>query len=634
MRNLKGVVMIKIKKTLIVLTVVMALLLSISLSAEEMEFEDERVIKFEPVIILATRLPMKTSDIPFDVEYVEGDEIDVGENLSDILEKEEGIDVLSYGGQGSLKTLSIRGSGSTQSLVMMDTIPMNSTYDGSVDFNLLSTTSVHHIELIKGPVSALYGANALGGVINIVSNPFYRSPDKDYHISFESGFGSFGEMGFNTTTGVRIEPVTVSATVSGEESDGFRPNSDHKRSEMRFNVGIDGSDGGEFQVNSSLVESELGVIGSFSNPDETARERDDLKFLGLSHDIDISSYFSLSTNFSVKGTHRNYTSELYGHSETDSDLMTYNLGLNGTLKFDRLYISNAFEITDDKVDLYSTSLDDEQVWELRNYGYSFQTSYIADILSLVGGMRLDHSGQWGDFISPRIGSSFEVVDGFNLYSSYSRGFRAPTMTELYWPEDPIYGGGGNPDLVPEKSHSFEAGLKVDREVGSTTLNAGTTIFYQKVEDLISGWPPENVNRATIKGIELSLGMNLPYGFSTSLNHTYQRCVDGDGVELYYRPDNKFYTTVEHTFSINPISVSNEFELSFVGQRRGWYNDEYFQRQEVELDSYKLLNYSLNFGISLFEFMFRIENLTGEEYQEIADYPMPGREYHFGIGLEM
>jgi outer membrane receptor for ferrienterochelin and colicins len=607
--------------------------LNINLLSAEYEDEWDNYIEFDPIVVIATRLPMNISDIPFGVDYIDGYEINPGEELSDVLESEKGVDVLSYGGKGSLKTLSIRGNTSNQSLVMMDGIPMNSSYDGSVDFNLLSSNSVHHIELIRGPVSALYGANALGGVVNIISDPFYRSPERDYYVSFLGGLGSFDKTEFHTTTGVRIKPLTISVTAGGEESEGFRPNSDHNRRELRLNAGIDVAGAGDFRLITSMVDSELGVIGTLTNPDDTARQKDDIRFFGIDHNIDFSPYFTLNTDFSMKRTHRNYTSEQYGHSETDSDLMTYTFGLNGTLNFNGLNINNAFEITDDEVELVSTSIEEDQIWGLRKFAYSLQTSYIADMLSLVGGIRLDHSSQWGNFVSPRVGGSFEIIDGLNIYSSYSRGFRAPTMTELYWPEDPYYGGGGNPDLIPEKSHSFEVGMKLNRDIGSISLNAGTTFFYQTVEDLISGWPPENVDNAKIKGIELSFGMNLPYGFYTSLNHTFQRCENGDSEELYYRPDNKFYTRVGHILNIRPVFITNELELSFTGQRIGWYFDEFFQRQDVDMDSYTLLDYSIGVDVSLFNLEFSIKNLTDEQYQEIADYPMPGREYHFGVGIE-
>jgi len=264
-------------------------------------------------------------------------------------------------------------------------------------------------------------------------------------------------------------------------------------------------------------------------------------------------------------------------------------------------------------------------------------------LTTVLGLRYDSSGIYGDAVSPRFGLRYRFNDYVSARAAAGRGFRAPTFDELFWPPDPIWGGGGNPDLKPEYSWTYEAGPTF---WWRHHLKADLTYFYSNYEDLISGWPPTNVSRAAVQGVEAAVEAApiaaLP-GLEITLAGTFIKTKEKppEGEEekireqLDYRPVHTEFAEVRyrHDFGGGAFALTPSVSTEIVGRQQYTYYDPVtFEPFKRWLDAYVLLNARLAFKIYYPEIYVAGKNLTDEKYQTIYDYPMPGRTVDAGFAV--
>jgi outer membrane cobalamin receptor len=173
----------KILNIIIFSILIICLLIPNIISAEE-----ENIFTFEEIVVIASRYPEKLQNVPVSVELIDSEElVNIGAvSVTEILNKKSGLIVNDYGAVGSQKTVCIRGAQSRQVLILMDGQVLNSSQNGVVDLSMINTDQIERIEILKGPGSALYGANALGGVINIISKSGTEKPECNLKYSLGS----------------------------------------------------------------------------------------------------------------------------------------------------------------------------------------------------------------------------------------------------------------------------------------------------------------------------------------------------------------------------------------------------------------------------------------------------------------
>ncbi|MEE8641000.1 MAG: TonB-dependent receptor, partial [bacterium] len=259
-----------------------------------------------------------------------------------------------------------------------------------------------------------------------------------------------------------------------------------------------------------------------------------------------------------------------------------------------------------------------------------------DKLTTVFGVRYDSSGIYGDAVSPRLGVRYRFNDYVSARASGGRGFRAPTFDELFWPDTGF--GGGNPNLKSEYCWSYEAGPTLR---WGSHLKIDAIYFYSNYEDLISGWPPDNVARAFIRGAEFGLTVT-PLPFVSRLvfdaSGTYLQTRDRETSEqLDHRPVHTEFAELRyrHGFGDGAFALTPSVSTEIVGRQQHTYYDPItFEPFKAWLDSYALLNARLAFKAYYSEFYVAGKNLTDETYQTIYDYPMPGRTLYGGVVVSL
>jgi len=582
--------------------------------------DETKIFPGDPIIITAIAEPARASEVPFGVSSITAGEIrsiDVT-NVAEALVRAEGVHVREYGGGGSNRTLSLRGGLAKQTLVMVDGQPRNNPQGGDVDFNAIPLENIERVEVLAGPSSALYGAGATAGVVNIITRGRPEAPT----ASFRGSGGSGGELNGELAGGVPAGRFGVRAGGNYRRSDGFRENDDYEGKGANAGVTYDLGGDRELFGRGQYQLSALGVPGSLSYPSPRARENDEFVGGNLGFDGPLSSGDSLSARVSYKRQDRRYEDPDFltrDHHRTDTtggravnfyQLRSWNrLALGGEAE-------HAHTVSTAIGDVYADS-----------WGAFAQEDLRFGRTTTVLGVRYDYSGRYGDAVSPRAGVRHWFNDYVGVRAAAGRAFRAPTFDELFWPQS--LWGGGNPNLRPEFCWTYEAGPSF---AAGDRLYADVAFFRSDYADLISGWPPENIGQALIQGVEA--GVNavpvaaLP-GLAVQLSGTYLRSKDKEtGRELDYRPRITAFGELRYTHYFVPDAVAVTPSASaettgrqlYAGPTGGW------------LPAYTLLNARLALKLYYPEIYVACKNLANTDYQAVYDYPMPRRTFLGGVAI--
>ena len=621
-------------------------------------------LTFSEVVITATRNEALVTSISVATEVLttaklaESNAKNVGEALSTI----GGSLIKSYGALGSLESISLRGSTDSQVLVLIDGQRLNNAQQASVDMSTIPIDLIERIEVVKGGHAALYGSDAVGGVINIITKSMAKKNLLNYRAN--GTFGSFSTRVYDASVGQGIGNFDYFASYNRTQSDGNFEymnkkgiktnliNADTKSDNIFLKAGYSFYDHSRLSAFHKYRESNNGSPGSVDYPNLTARNKIINNHTSLTYEGLTFGPFAFNLNtYLMKDEHFYINPEAYGGIEVSM----YNSQALGALLqiFTDLneygLLSYGYEFRQDDLQSKRLVKDIEIPFignHLRNVNsFYFQNDWSYNVdqlwkLTVVPAVRLDsypESGIGSQF-SPKVGITLSHNDEWrgSIRGNIGRVFRAPTYNDLYWPEDTWT--VGNPNLRPEKGITYDFGFIAQFvTMGSWSIEA--TYFASKLEDLIlwasttAKWTPTNVAKASITGIESKITWR---GFDNALkiqgSYTYMSAKDDSenlttsGKYLIYRPKDKF----DFLFNINYGIASLNLFYDYVGKR---FHDA---DNKIEMDSYSLINANIGLTPNLFgvNFNFRLEvnNLGDKELQIIKGSPVPGREIRFSVGL--
>ncbi|WP_312515007.1 TonB-dependent receptor domain-containing protein [Stutzerimonas nitrititolerans] len=428
-------------------------------------------------------------------------------SVLELLNRVPGVQMFSPGGRGATSSLYVRGTSSAQSLVLIDGQRINSASAGGSPLEHLNVEQIERVEVLRGSRSAVYGPDAIGGVIQIFTR---RASGDGLQPRLRLGYGSRNTWERSLGLSGGNESTRFSLSASSDDTHGIdrtthtqaRPDSDHdayRNNALSLNL--------SHRFNDNL-EAGLSML------DQRGESEYDMGFDGAYPyaDFQLTSYSGfLSARLSDAWQSR---LEL-GHSENRS-----------TERFDDTLVSSPFNTYRDSAawlntlnldgghslilgadwheeTLHSnTTYTEQQRW---NQGFLAQYTWQGEQFATELGLRHDKNEQFGSKNSFNTALTYHVTPDNDLILSYAEGFRVPTFNDLYYPADPIYGGGGNPNLKPEESRSYELQWRSQLAAG-TRLEA--SLYRTDLKDAIAGWPAENIGRARINGFEAALQQNL------------------------------------------------------------------------------------------------------------------------------
>ncbi len=543
-------------------------------------------------------------------------------SVLDLLRTVPGLDVVQSGGPGGVTSLFLRGTSSTQTLVLVDGVPLNSPFFGGTDLSAVSTANVERIEVVRGPFSALYGSEAIGGVVRIFTRRAAEAGVSGHaSLAFGNADGAEGLGEFRFSEGALSGTFGFRRTLfSGDEPNEFFSGTTFSGS-LTTRIGEDATAG-------VVVRRESGRTGVPSDGSQPTPQRstwDDTTTLEVPFSLSLSKNLFLEAAFRYLRDTPSYADpdSSFSWSTTDARRIGARVAATGTWGVQRLAVG---------VDLERT-----QVWNESNYGPALEGEtartfavFAEDRIAIDGerlvataGIRWDDASSYGSAFSPRATLAWRALPSLKLRAAAGSAFRAPSLGELYYPYS------GNPNLQPERSTGWEVGFEQTIAAG---VVAEATAFWNDIRDLIQYDPQtltnENVGHARTRGVEVAVRTAVGERAFLRASYTYLDAMDVDAdAPLLRRPRHRASLTAGSGFgaggswSVTGLFVGARPDLSAADFTTPVQNPSY-----VRLDAAVTLP-PLVLSLSPW---IRVTNLLGKSYSEVNGFPAPGRRVLAGL----
>jgi vitamin B12 transporter len=603
-----------LKKTLLATA-----LLSCTLTAHAADQNDASSLT--PVIVTATRTAITADEALSSVTVITRADIERLQPLSvpDLLTGLPGVSFANTGGYGQQTSLFMRGSNSTHTLLLVDGVRVGSVSAGLAAFEQIPVEQIDRIEVVRGPRSSLYGADAIGGVIQIFTRRGSRDGGLQPSFSVTTGSDNMlrGQLGlsggdrhawYNLSVGAQHTRGINSCRIgAGEVFAGCftdEPDRDAYRNEnLSASGGYRWDNGAELTGTWLRSLGEIHFDGSFQNRSRTVQQVAGSSFsfdpleawkttLSVGQNLDRYDNYENESFVGYIYSRRNQASWQNDISVASNQLLT--LGVD----WQREHIES-------DTGYLATRRNDTG-------GYAqYQGTFGRNVVELSA--RRDHNGQFGDHNTGAAAWGYHFDHGLKLSASYGSAFHAPTFNDLYYPF-----GSGNPDLKPEKSRSAELGLSQRLEAWNWGLNAYQTRIDQLIA-LDSNFFPSNISKARIRGVEGQLGMSLAgwqlQGYLTWLQPRNEDGGPNDGHVLPRRPVRTARVDFDRRFG--------DFGIGATVYAAGHSYDDAANQHPLAGYSTTDLRASYHFAPD-WQIEARLANVLGRHYETVYYFNQPGR----------
>ena len=613
----------------------------------------------DPVVVSATKTPVPLRQVTSAVEVWTEEDLQQRQikTVVEALRLSQGTAVLQNGGPGGVASVRIRGGSSNQTLVLIDGAIVNSSTLGSFNFAHLTIDNIEKIEIVRGAQSTLWGADALGGVINITTKRGKGSPKAGAFFEY----GSFNTLREGGTVSGSKGPVDFSFALSRWDTTGISQINSRRgaterdayrnwQASSRIGVGLplDGRLDFNFRwrKTSLNIDSGFGIWPSPGPSDLIGRRNDSEQFVFSGrHQQPLTDWWTHTLTLSR--SQEAFLDDVKGSQRDLSTGASKMLSL-GEIRVDEIRVlANRIESQHDfRLNQYVTLTAGYQLREqmgenVRRTAEKITTGIPERIISSHGwfgqmqlnlydrffataGVRHDSFNTFGEATTYRVTGGYLIKEtNTKIRSSYATGFRAPTINDLFFPNY------GNPNLQPEKSQSFDVGVDQTLFADRVTISGG--YFWNRYRDRITYDPacfcPNNVALAKSQGWESMVNVVMvqdqPWMKRLELKGQYTMTltrdlmtgnrlprwpVDQVSLSLYYQPVD----------SLNMI-----LDYRFVG------SNGTSATQRVE--SFNVVNLAVNYDVSeQFQAYVRVDNLFDEDYEEVLYFGTPGRSVFGGI----
>ncbi len=582
-------------------------------------------LKTSDVFVTATRTPISKNNVIADTTTITEEEIERAgsSSLTDLLQRQPGIEIYNSGGQGKVSSLHIRGSESDHVVVLVDGLRVNQVTSGLTAFENITLSQIEKIEIVRGPSSSLYGAGAVGGVIQI----FTKKGVAGFKPYAAIGYGRYDTK--TAQAGIRAgnDFTNYAINISSLSTDGF---SAYKTNNPIFNdrdgynnLSLSGSINHKFNQDNSI-----GINFIKSNGNNRYDNRyDDPNFIDRKNKMDTQV---IGINFSNKITtdwrsDLNIGQSIYKYNDFDGAIWTPNNSKQNQISWlnnINLSLGSLQLMYDFNRETINKSLGYDKS-ERDNSGYMIGYLLNKDNHNFQANYRFDDNSAYGKFNTGNIGYSYKLNNEWAAAGSISTAFRAPNFMDLYYP------GYSNPNLKPEESKNIEASLRYQKNVGKFSA----TIFQNEIDNFIqldSSWIPQNTEKAKFEGITFN-GSTFIDHFQLFGNATFQSTKNEvTNEKLLRRAQNYGNAGLNYYFSEWNLGV----EITAQGTKK---------ETAAVIPGYALANLVADYKVSkTMKLNFRLNNFLNKDYALAYDgnpkttgfvYQTPGTSFFINLRYE-
>ncbi len=586
--------------------------------------------ELKETVITASRVATPVTDVIADVSVIDREELDrAGQSsLRDILAQQPGIQMGSNGSYRSNTSIFLRGASNSQTIVLIDGVRVGSATSGGASFENLPLARIERIEILRGAASALYGPDAVGGVIQI----FTREPSDGLELSATAGAGSAGQRQTDASIRGTSGAIGYSLGVSREKARGI--SSVSNPTSINYNPDADGftSDSVDAKLTAKLNRDHRLILSLLRS--DTEYQFDGLPSpnpLGLTRLTSDARANSRLNNATVRWDAQwlpGWKSTLTAGSSEEKSVREYyrvsdrRLGGNDRFNTNREQLTwqNDFTLGKDVLSV---------MFEERSEAVDSSTDYLvkqrdvrSSLLSYafnrerwnaLAVVRNDKNSQFGSFNNWALSGGYRLVEGLRAVASVGTSFQAPTFNQLYFP------AFGNPGLTPQQNRAQELGLKYQKN----HLALGAVVYHNDILGFII--PSTNVqsSAAVLRGVTLTANLQsraTNYGLSYDYAdpRSYSTTAAQNDLRLVRIAQHVLNARISHR--MDDVTMFGELKMSsnredakVVGTGRD------------TLKSYKVLNVGLNWKLQKdLSLLARINNITDTQYMLANGFSVPGR----------
>jgi vitamin B12 transporter len=597
------------------------------------------------IVVAATRIPTPEAELASSLTVVTAEEIAAQQRrtFADVLRNIPGLNVVQQGGPGSVTSVFMRGTNSNHTKVLIDGIDVSdpSNANAAFDFGQLLTADIERIEVLRGPQSGLYGSDAIGGVINVITRT--GSGPMKAAASVEGGtFNSFNQSaGLSGSQGAFHYAANVAHLHSGATpvtpldllAPGEPRNDDYYDNlTASTKLGLDVTRSFDLGLVARYTSTHLHYTGEdFSTfPALPAAERSESntdQYYGRATAHLASLEGALNQTLGVAFM-RNQTATL--QPQTPESLNTgerVKVDWQGAVRLagTETLLLGVEDARDEISQPLSASMRIDS-------GYAELQSQLGEHWFSALNVRYDDNDRFGGKVTYRIAPAWvSTATGTKLKASIGTGFKAPTLSELFQDFAPFF--FANPDLRPESSIGYDAGI--EQGLAGNRLRAGATYYHNRIRDLITtdvtGTTWANVGRATTDGVESFIACQPVAPLTLRVDYTYTQATDDVlQQELLRRPRHKgtlnatWRATDALLLDVNVLAVS------------GWVDgNRDFSIPRLDAPGYTTVNLAAAFDLArTFTLFGRVDNLFDRHYQNPVGFLQPAIGVFAGIRAKL
>ena len=609
----------------------------------------ETTESYDELVVTAFRTPTQLDAIGSAYSILTAEDIENRQALtvSDLLRTLPGIEIDRSGPIGTTTTLRMRGGESNHTLVIIDGVVVNDESLGSIyNFSDLLTTDIERIEVIRGPQSAIFGSEALSGVINIITKK--GSGETKISGNLEGGSFNSKRIGGSLSGGTNSYDYKFSAShfdTDGTDIELVSDDDGYDNTRLAFKGGYRPSDNLKFETSLNHTQStiEFDNCTLINTSTDNCETDNDYTYgsMQLTHNS-----FDYRWQNSLKGTakfidHENFADNTQATAQSSKE---YNIALQSSVFFETASLLDAnhaftlaYEIESTETNsinfgTFGTTASVEQENLIHSFVGEYRISFL-DRLHLSASGRHDDQSLYDEFTTYRATAAFVIPEtGSRLHGSYGTGFKNPTLGDT----SSVFGSEfiGNPNLIPEQSRSWDVGI--EQSLFKDRLIFDITYFQERLEDEIStnfATPATAFNLSGIskrRGYEISLSARLTDKTDLTASYTYTDATqDRNGTGTFSRE-------VRRPPHIASVNLNHRFYNDRANVNLGIHNNgDDVDTNSRPIKEYTLINVAASFDVTKnINLYSKIDNLTNQRYQSPIGFFASGIGVYGGLNLTL